>query len=107
MAVTLWQRFEYYYYLQYIALIFIKMILYYRMLQHWANEGEFYTCGFVLLKFIEPVTFVHCTVTSLYYANKPVTFARCPGETGRMDVQSLDDGILALTSYKYSETSIE
>ena len=31
-----------------------------KMLQHWVNEGEFYVGGFVLLKFIELVTFVRC-----------------------------------------------
>ena len=28
------------------------------MLQHWVSEGEFYTGGFVLLTFIEPVRLV-------------------------------------------------
>ena len=32
------------------------------MLQHWASEGKFYTGGFVLCNFIEPVTFAHCVL---------------------------------------------
>ena len=32
----------------------------------WASEGEFYTGGFVLRNFIEPVTFAHCAVMSLF-----------------------------------------
>ena len=32
------------------------------MLHHCASEGEFYIGGFVLRKYIEPVTFVHCMV---------------------------------------------
>ena len=30
------------------------------MLQYWPSEGKFYTGGFGLRKFIEPVKFVHC-----------------------------------------------
>ena len=34
-------------------------------MQHWANEGEFHTGGFVLCNFIEPVTLTCCVTTSL------------------------------------------
>ena len=48
----------------------------FKMLQNWASEGEFCiyrwfcefcTGGFVLHQFIEPVTFAHCAMTSLYW----------------------------------------
>ena len=57
------------------------------MVQHWASDGEFYICGFVLCNFIEPVAFMHCALTLLYYVNKPVMFSRYTCEIGRMDIR--------------------
>ena len=45
----------------YIHLYLIVQSFYLKMMQHWANEREFYIGGSTLLcQFIEPLTFAHC-----------------------------------------------